>query len=99
MRARNAFCYHRSINSRARLNKRDLTGGIIALYCFMELDMAKKIDAGDVVRLKSGGPDMTVALIGQDGQDSIATCVWFNTDEDTQFRGDFEVVTLEFQEE
>jgi len=32
------------------------------------------IDIGDIVRLKSGGPDMTVSKINEDG----FTCIWFN---------------------
>jgi uncharacterized protein YodC (DUF2158 family) len=32
---------------------------------------------GDVVCLKSGGPDMTVEAVLQAGDATIVTCVWF----------------------
>ena len=42
--------------------------------------MAEAIKKGDVVRLKSGGPKMTVTQIGPFGPDGAeeAKCVWFD---------------------
>jgi uncharacterized protein YodC (DUF2158 family) len=44
--------------------------------------MAEGIKAGDVVRLKSGGPDMTVQDTGDylmsGGTGNDAKCVWFD---------------------
>lgn len=41
-----------------------------------------ELDTGDVVRLKSGGPKMTVKEIGRYGYDETksAACQWFKTD-------------------
>jgi uncharacterized protein YodC (DUF2158 family) len=49
----------------------------------------EKFKKGDVVRLKSGGPDMTV----QDLNESEVTCVWFMGEVKQQ--DDFDVDTLE----
>jgi len=43
--------------------------------------MEQELKAGDVVQLKSGGPDMTVEIIGAFGFGSSHTqakCVWFD---------------------
>jgi uncharacterized protein YodC (DUF2158 family) len=37
-----------------------------------------RVKAGDVVRLKSGGPDMTVVEVEVDGK--VAICTWFDAD-------------------
>lgn len=49
--------------------------------------------AGDVVRLKSGGPLMTIRTIGTDGR---VHCSWFNRAGDvfTHERQDFEAAML-----
>lgn len=51
--------------------------------------MDSKIDKGDTVQLKSGGPNMTVQVCSQ----NLAYCVWFD-DEATRKEGSFEVGTL-----
>lgn len=48
-----------------------------------------KIDKGDTVQLKSGGPVMTVQVCSQ----NLAYCVWFD-EESTRKEGSFEVGTL-----
>lgn len=57
--------------------------------------MDHEFKAGDVVRLKSGGPDMTVEDIGKYGMGATtdrAKCVWF---EGTKRKDDlFELATL-----
>jgi uncharacterized protein YodC (DUF2158 family) len=37
-----------------------------------------RVKAGDVVRLKSGGPKMTVVEVDVDGR--VAICTWFDAD-------------------
>ena len=39
--------------------------------------MNNKFKAGDVVRLKSGGPDMTVTTAGTDSGVPTVWCSWF----------------------
>lgn len=39
--------------------------------------MATKFKPGDVVRLKSGGPAMTVTAIGEHMGETKAFCEWF----------------------
>lgn len=48
-----------------------------------------KIEKGDTVQLKSGGPTMTVQVCSQ----NLAYCVWFD-EEATRKEGSFEVGTL-----
>jgi uncharacterized protein YodC (DUF2158 family) len=38
---------------------------------------------GDIVKLKSGGPDMTVTKIGAAGEEPMAWCVWFEGTKDS----------------
>jgi uncharacterized protein YodC (DUF2158 family) len=38
--------------------------------------MAEALKTGDVVRLKSGGPHMTVSWVSTDGTDGVR-CHWF----------------------
>lgn len=53
--------------------------------------MAGQIKAGDVVRLKSGGPDMTVEKV----EGTSAVCDWFDASGNPQ-RRHFAVASLEF---
>jgi uncharacterized protein YodC (DUF2158 family) len=49
---------------------------------------------GDVVRLKSGGPDMTVRTIGSDGDnEQVVFCDWF--DGKIERRGSYPTTSLE----
>lgn len=41
------------------------------------MDDNEEIETGDVVTLKSGGPEMTVNGFSRDS-DSMAVCVWFD---------------------
>lgn len=51
------------------------------------------IQPGDVVCLKSGGPDMTVETVKTDpNSDTFVTCVWF--EERTLYRTSLPVSTL-----
>jgi uncharacterized protein YodC (DUF2158 family) len=43
-----------------------------------EAKMTQKFNPGDVVRLKSGGPDMTVASYGSQMHDGQPYCRWFD---------------------
>ncbi len=52
--------------------------------------MAEKIEVGTVVRLKSGGPKMTVQWI----EDDMAGCVWFDS-KGAQQAGNYPIATLE----
>ena len=49
-------------------------------YCFEEKHMAEHvIQIGDIVRLKSGGPKMTVENVGEyTGTKNGAACTWFD---------------------
>lgn len=58
----------------------------------METEMFK---TGDVVILKSGGPNMTVVSISEDG--SIVYCTWMSDDDDV-YEGDFIPATIEHTE-
>jgi uncharacterized protein YodC (DUF2158 family) len=51
-----------------------------------------EIKPGDVVQLKSGGPQMTVTSVNQDEYGTSAFCVWF--DGKKQSAGDFPVHAL-----
>ena len=55
--------------------------------------MATEFKPGDVVRLKSGGPAMTVTAIGEDGGETKAFCVWFEGTE--QHQGTFVLAAIE----
>jgi uncharacterized protein YodC (DUF2158 family) len=43
--------------------------------------MNEKIEVGDVVKLKTGGPKMTVSNIGPNPVTTSVYCVWFQGDE------------------
>lgn len=58
--------------------------------------MAGEVKEGDVVRLKSGSPAMTVEKIGESENKRCAWCVWFH---DTERKsGVFHLTTLEHDE-
>jgi len=40
--------------------------------------MSESFKPGDIVRLKSGGPAMTVTRLGPTGVENGVTCQWFN---------------------
>jgi uncharacterized protein YodC (DUF2158 family) len=40
--------------------------------------MSDQFQVGDVVRLKSGGPEMTIDHIGKFGGTKKASCIWFD---------------------
>lgn len=50
------------------------------------------VKAGDMVRLKSGGPPMTVNRIGNKINNRIVCCIWF--DGATRHEAEFEPETL-----
>jgi uncharacterized protein YodC (DUF2158 family) len=50
------------------------------------------IKAGDVVQLKSGGPDMTVNFVENDNGVQVAGCSWFINNKKES--GRFPVATL-----
>jgi uncharacterized protein YodC (DUF2158 family) len=55
-----------------------------------------ELQEGDIVRVKSGGPDMTIAELGNyypEGPKNGAVCVWFEGK--TQKRDVFDVAVLE----
>jgi uncharacterized protein YodC (DUF2158 family) len=55
------------------------------------------MDIGDVVKLKSGGPTMTVEVITKETAGATVRCVWFD---DAEFkRGIFPAATLEKAED
>ncbi len=54
--------------------------------------MADAIAEGDVVVLKSGGPDMTVTGVGDNYGVLTAWCIWF--DGKKQCNGTFNVLAL-----
>lgn len=57
--------------------------------------MNKKLVKGDVVRLKSGGPEMTIAFTKKNGAvDIVASCSWF-VGKMELFTRDFNVEMLE----
>jgi uncharacterized protein YodC (DUF2158 family) len=44
-----------------------------------KVKLVRQITVGDVVRLKSGGPKMTV--VGQQGFSTAVEVIWFDTDD------------------
>jgi uncharacterized protein YodC (DUF2158 family) len=51
-----------------------------------------EIKAGDVVQLKSGGPEMTVNFVENDSGTQVAACSWFINNKKESSR--FPVATL-----
>ena len=64
---------------------------MINLIDIMEIEMFK---TGDVVILKSGGPNMTVVSISED--DALVDCTWMSDSE--VYAGDFLPATIEHTE-
>jgi uncharacterized protein YodC (DUF2158 family) len=56
-------------------------------------EMPMSFSAGDVVKLKSGGPSMTIEKIFLQDNTEYATCVWF--DETTEKTKGFATASLE----
>jgi uncharacterized protein YodC (DUF2158 family) len=55
--------------------------------------MAEAFKSGDVVKLKSGGPKMTVTSAGENYGDAVVYCAWF--DGVKKMTGDFPPDALE----
>lgn len=55
--------------------------------------MSHEFSEGDVVRLKSGGPAMTIEFVNADGRVPRAMCIWF--DGSTTKSGEFLLSSLE----
>lgn len=51
---------------------------------------------GDVVRLKSGSPAMTISKIGHVGTEEVAVCIWFEKNQ--RKSGNFSLVSLVLDE-
>jgi uncharacterized protein YodC (DUF2158 family) len=52
----------------------------------------KNVQPGDVVCLKSGGPDMTVEFVHTESSNMFVTCVWF--EERTLYRTSLPISAL-----
>lgn len=59
--------------------------------------MAEELKVGDVVRLKSGGPAMTITVVGERYGTPTVWCTWF--DQKGSQSGDFPPAALETDEE
>lgn len=58
--------------------------------------MKNSIEIGDIVRLKSGGPWMTVSDVQTDSGAQLYTCVWFpSVDSDAASEENFFECTLQ----
>ena len=55
--------------------------------------MTESIQPGSTVRLKSGGPLMTVTSIRQGDDGQIVWCAWFD-EKDQEFKGKFPMAAL-----
>jgi uncharacterized protein YodC (DUF2158 family) len=62
----------------------------------LESLMATPIQVGDVVRLKSGGPAMTVTQVGEAAMSGVPSvwCAWFDQKQSQQ-KGTFPLGTVE----
>ena len=58
------------------------------------MENSVEFKAGDVVRLKSGGPEMTIGEIGTGDYEGKAKCQWFSP-RDKQLEGAFYLDALE----
>jgi uncharacterized protein YodC (DUF2158 family) len=58
--------------------------------------MSDEIKPGDVVRVKSGGPKMTVTEVGQDSYGSMKVwCEWFDEKTNKPQTGSFSLVVVD----
>lgn len=57
---------------------------------------ADKLEIGDVVQLKSGGPRMVIEVIKRDGRGEVAVCCWMTAQENGKYTGDFFIETLKY---
>jgi uncharacterized protein YodC (DUF2158 family) len=59
--------------------------------------MADQIAAGDVVRLKSGGPKMTVVAVdvAEITEELSVWCEWFDDQENVARRAEFSMIAVE----
>jgi uncharacterized protein YodC (DUF2158 family) len=71
----------------------DLSAYRATLQVAQEDGMATEFKPGDVVRLKSGGPAMTVTAIGEHESQTKAFCEWFEGTK--RHQGTFVLATLE----
>ena len=54
--------------------------------------MAEEVSIGDTVKVKSGGPTMTVSAIQEEDGEKVAVCQWF--DKQVQGKGKFPIAVL-----
>jgi len=59
--------------------------------------MSDELKVGDVVRLKSGGPVMTVTTVGDDYGTPMIWCMWF--DQKGSQTGKFPPAALQIEED
>lgn len=55
-----------------------------------------KLEIGDVVQLKSGGPRMVIEVLKRDGRGETAVCCWMTSQENAKYSAEFYIETLKF---